>query len=403
MSKNILAGESWGTIMKLTAKSVTSLSLDGVKDRCWFDDDISGFGIRLREGGSSTWIYRYRVGDQQRSITLGSAAAVPFALARKNAGELEAKVRLGGDPAGEKRAIRVERENAFGAVARQFIEAKQKEWRHKTRSAVTRHLFDYAADLHGKPITAVTQRDVALLLNKIAATSGDITANRARTTLSALWAWAIRQGLPVTNIAANTEKRKEASRDRVLSESELAAIWKACGDDDFGRNIKLLILTGQREAEIAQLRWDEVHDDEIILPPSRTKNKRTHTVPLTPPALELIGPRIHWRTHVFGRSDTGFKGHGNAKARFDKRLDIPAWRIHDIRRSVATHMAELGVQPHVIEAILNHVSGHKAGVAGIYNPASYSKEKRDALTMWAEHVISLVEGRDATVVMQRSA
>jgi Arm DNA-binding domain/Phage integrase central domain len=315
---------NWGIIVKLTAKSPTTLTLGGLKDRVWFDDDISGFGIRLREGGSSTWIYRYRVGSQQRSITLGSTAAVPFALARKNAGELEAKVRLGGDPAGDKRAVRVERENTFGAVTRQFVDTKQKEWRPKTRSAVTRHLFDYAADLHGKPITAITQRDVAILLNRIAANSGDITSNRARTTLSALWAWAIRQGLPVTNIASNTEKRKETSRDRVLSEPELASIWRACGDDDFGRSIKLLILTGQREAEIAQLHWDEVHDDEIILPPSRTKNKRTHTIPLTGPALELIGPRIHWRTHVFGRSDSGFKGHGNAKARFDKRLDIPA-------------------------------------------------------------------------------
>jgi hypothetical protein len=102
--------------VKLTARSVTSLSLDGAKDRAWFDDDISGFGIRLREGGSSTWIYRYRHGRQQRSITLGSTAAVPFALARKNAGELEAKVRLGGDPVADERAARKETENTFAAV-----------------------------------------------------------------------------------------------------------------------------------------------------------------------------------------------------------------------------------------------------------------------------------------------
>jgi integrase len=375
--------------MKLTAKSPATLSLDGLKDRAWFDDEISGFGIRLREGGSSTWIYRYRIGSQQRSITLGSTAGVPFALARKNAGELEAKVRLGGDPVGDKRAVRVEAENTFGAVARQFVDTKQKEWRAKTSSAINHHLFDYASGLHNRPITAITQRDVALLLNKIATTAGDVTANRARTTLTALWAWAIRQGLPVTNVASNTEKRKETSRDRVLSESELAAIWKACGNEDFGRIIRLLILTGQREAEISQLRWDEVHDSEIILTADRVKNKRTHTIPLAPLARELIGPITNWRTHVFGRTDTGFHGHGNAKARLDKHLDIPAWRIHDIRRSVATHVAELGVPPHIIEAVLNHVSGHKAGVAGTYNRASYSKEKRDALNLWANHVANI--------------
>jgi integrase len=388
--------------MKLTAKSATTLSLDGAKDRAWFDEDISGFGIRLREGGSSTWIYRYRAGNQQRSITLGRTAAVPFALARKNAGELEAKIRLGSDPAMDKRAARQEQENTFAAVARQFIEAKRKEWRVRTHSAVELHLFVYAVGLHRKPITAITQRDIALLLNKIAAASGDVSANRLRATLSALWAWAVRQGLPVTNVAANTEKRKEVSRSRVLSEAELATIWKACGDDDFGRIVRLLILTGQRVAEIAELRWDEIEADQITLAPDRVKNKRAHTIPLTPSAHELLGPRSN-RAHIFGRSDTGYRGHGNAKLRLDERLDIPAWRIHDIRRSVATHMAELGVQPHVIEAVLNHVSGHKAGLAGIYNRASYGKEKRDALTMWAEHVTAIVEGHAASVVPMRRA
>jgi integrase len=376
--------------VKLTARSATSLSLDGAKDRAWFDDDIAGFGIRLREGGASTWIYRYRVGNQQRSITLGSTAAVPFALARKNAGQLEAKVRLGGDPASEKRVARQENANTFAAVAQQFIAARRKEWRANTYDAMQRHVFKYAAALHGRPITAITQRDVALLLNKVAAESGDITANRLRATLRALWSWAIRQGLPLTNVAANTDKRKEASRDRVLSETELAAIWKACGDDDFGRIIKLLILTGQRQSEIAELRWDEVKDNEIVLTPDRVKNKRAHVIPLTAPTRELIGPRSsHLR--VFGRTDAGFKGHGYAKANLDRRIgSIQPWVIHDVRRSVATHMAELGVLPHVVEAVLNHVSGHKAGVAGVYNRASYSKEKREALTLWAEHVEVLV-------------
>jgi integrase len=389
--------------MKLTAKSVASLTLDGAKDRAWFDDDVAGFGVRLREGGSGTWIYRYRVGKQQRSITLGSTAAVPFALARKNAGELEARVRLGGDPAMDKRTARVETENTFGAVARQYYEAKQKEWRPKSRAAATRHLFNFSTGLHGRPITAITQRDVALLLNKIAAASGDVTANRLRATLTGLWAWAIRQGLPLTNVASNTDKRKEASRDRVLSESELAAIWKACGDDDFGRVIKLLILTGQRENEIARLRWDEVHDDQIILTPDRTKNKRAHVIPLAPLARKIIGPRSNHRIHVFGRDDTGFHGLGNAKGRLAKCVAIAPWVIHDIRRSVATKMAEsppekgrrkeeggLGIPPHVVEAVLNHVSGHKAGVAGIYNRASYSKEKREALDLWARHVMKVV-------------
>jgi integrase len=376
--------------MKLTAKSIASLTLDGAKDRAWFDDDVSGFGVRMREGGSSTWIYRYRYGSQQRSITLGSTAAVPFALARKNAGELEAKVRLGMDPVADKRAARAETENTFGAVARQYYEAKEKGWRTKTRAGAELHLFDYAAGLNPKAITAITQRDVALLLNRLAASSGDVTANRLRATLTSLWAWAIRQGLPLANVASLTEKRQETTRDRVLSEPELATIWNQCSNDDAGRIIKLLILSGQRENEIAKLRWDEVHDDEIILPPTRTKNKRVHTIPLVPLSRELVGPRSDHRVHVFGRDDTGFHGLGNVKGKLAKRINIFAWTIHDIRRSVATQMAEkLAIQPHIIEAVLNHVSGHKAGVAGIYNRASYSKEKRDALNLWADYVANI--------------
>jgi hypothetical protein len=111
---------------------------------------------------------------------------------------------------------------------------------------------------------------------------------------------------------------------------------------------------------------------------------------------------------VFGLTNNGFRGHGYAKANLDKRIKVshaklPPWVIHDIRRSVATHMAELGVQPHVIEAVLNHVSGHKAGVAGIYNRASYAKEKREALNIWAEHVTALVEGRAANVLPLKRA
>jgi integrase len=385
-----------GIIMKLTAKSATTLSLDGVKDRTWFDDDISGFGIRLREGGSGTYIYRYRHGTQQRSITLGSTAAVPFSLARKNAGELEAKVRLGGDPAADKRSVRQESANTFAAVAQQFLAAKRKEWRTNTLDSIQRHLSLYADILHGKPITAITQRDVALLLNKVAAESGDTTANRLRASLCAMWSWAIKQGLPLTNVAALTEKRREQSRDRVLSEAELVVIWQQCGDDDFGRIIKLLILTGQRKAEIGQLRWDEVHDTELVLTPDRVKNGRVHTVPLSPLTSQLVGTRTN-HLCLFGRSKRGFRGFAHAKANLDKRIASPRpgsrilpWVVHDIRRSVATHMAELCIQPHVIEAVLNHVSGHKAGVAGIYNRASYAKEKREALTLWAEHLAKLV-------------
>jgi len=393
--------------MRLTVKTTDSLTLSpGKSDHIEFDDDVPGFGLRLREGGSRTWIYQYRIGSKQRRMVLGSAKSVPLSVARENACKLEAKVRLGSDPAMEKQIARLDADNTFVVLAEQYLEARRRDWRSNTYIEVKWYLMERAKSLHKVPIAAVSQRNVANLLNEVAESSGDVTSNRLRGTLSAFLGWVIREGirLPEGNVASYTNKREERSRERVLSDPELRAIWAACQDDDFGAAIKLLMLTGQRENEIGSLRWDEVRDEQIVLPPERTKNKRSHIIPLSNPARAMLDRRrVDGRRHVFGRFDGGYSGWAKAKEKLDARIAdaskaLPGWTIHDIRRSVATGMAGLGVQPHIVEAVLNHVSGHKAGVAGTYNRASYDKEKREALNVWAEHVMALVEGREAVVV-----
>jgi integrase len=174
-------------------------------------------------------------------------------------------------------------------------------------------------------------------------------------------------------------------------------------DSDYGEIVKLLILTGQRREEIGALRCSEVDLEEtvIMLPPDRTKNGRPHEVPLSPPALAILKSHTAraGRDFLFGDgprngSDRqgGFQGWSKSKATLDKQAAIGSWRLHDVRRTVATRMAELGVQPHVIEAVLNHISGHKAGVAGVYNRSSYAAEKRAALELWGKHVQLLIDG-----------
>jgi integrase len=399
--------------MKLTIRNTTELTLpSGCKDAVFWDDDIAGFGIRLREGGSRTWIFRYRRGSKQRSLTLGSAKSVPLAVARANASKLEAEVRLGADPALEKETANFAADITLGVLAHQYLEARKSKWRAKSRTHVTRHLLKYAKPLHQLPIIAVSQRNVANLLANVTKESGEATSNHVRSSLSALFGWVIKEGirLPEGNVVAYTNKHEQKSRDRVLTDSELKAIWKACRNDDFGAIIKLLILTGQRENEIGGLRCDEVHDGRILLPGERTKNGRAHIIPLADPAKAILARyQDNGRIHVFGRVDTGFTGWGYAKRGLDANIaeagkPLSHWVIHDLRRTVVTRMAELGVQPHIIEAVINHASGHKGGVAGVYNRATYDREKRDALNLWAEHVTALIEGRDATVVpMKRGA
>jgi integrase len=147
----------------------------------------------------------------------------------------------------------------------------------------------------------------------------------------------------------------------------------------------------------------------IALPAERTKNSRPHDVPLSDPALAILKarPRLGGSEYVFTAGANGFRGWSNYKVALDARIAgngaIAPWRLHDLRRTAATHMAEsppkgLGMQPHIIEAVLNHVSGHKAGVAGIYNRATYETEKRRALNLWAEHLASIVGGERSKIV-----
>jgi integrase len=385
--------------MRLTVKAAASVELPADKsDWVAFDDDVAGFGLRLRNGGARTWIYRYRIGRKQRSITLGNAKSVPLALARENAGRLEARVRLGGDPALDKQAARVEADNLVGALIDQYLDMRRSAWRPSSLREVRRHLLIYAKPLHKLPVTAVSQRNVASLLNENAKSSGEATSNRLRASLAAFLSWAIRQGirLPDGNVASHTRPFKEYSRDRILNDAEIRAVWHACRDDDYGAAIKLLLLTGQRAAEIGSLRWDEVWGDKIVLQGTRTKNKRPHIIPLSAPAKSILDKhRMLGRAFVFGRTDThGFRGWGVAKQRLDERAakangTMEPWVVHDLRRTCATGMVGLGIPPHIVEAVLNHVSGHKSGVAGIYNRAAYDTEKREALERWAQHVLAI--------------
>ena len=386
--------------MKLTLKSVADARLPtGTTDTVFWDDDIAGFGLRIRQGGTRTWIYRYRLGDKQRSITLGSATAVPLAKARANAGQLEAKVRLGGDPALDKQVAVIEANSTLGPLVNQYLEERKAEWRPNSLRQVKLHLLHHAKRLHGLPISAVSQRSISSLLTDIAK-EHPVTSNRVRTSLATFLSWVIRQGikLPEGNVASYTQARREKSRERVLTDAEIRVVWHACRNDDHSNIVKLLLLTGQRAAEIGSLRWDEVFDDRIALSGERTKNKRPHIIPLSPPAQAILRKlKIADRTMVFGRNDTnGFAGWAIAKARLDQHIAkangaMAPWVVHDLRRTVATCMAEkLKVPPHIIEAVLNHVSGHRAGVAGIYNRASYATEKREALNLWATHVLAIV-------------
>jgi integrase len=396
--------------MRLDAKTVAALKLDGKSDAIFFDGEMPGFGYRLRRGAGgkvrSSWVVQYRRGGATRRLLLGSASVLGAEQARAAAKKVLARVALGEDPQADKVDRRGKDKLSLRSVVDEYLAAKQRQVRPRTYTEVRRYLADgpYFRPLHGMPIDTVARKDIATRLVAITRENGSVTACRARAALSAFFVWAMQSGIVEANSVIGTAKPKDnENRDRVLSDDELRAIWLACGDDDFGRIIKLLTLTGCRRTEIGGMRWSELDLERglFTVPAERAKNGRRHQLPLTTLALDVIRsvPRMVSRDLLFGvRGTDGFSRWVDGKRDLDKRSGVTGWLVHDIRRSTATKLADLGVQPHIIEQILNHVSGHKAGPAGIYNRSSYEREVRAALLLWDDRVRTLVEGGERKVL-----
>jgi integrase len=386
---------------------VSAITLTTVKtlapgEAIW-DDAVRGFGVR-RQKKAASYIIKYRAaGGTQRLYTIGAHGRWTPDTARKEARRLLGLVASGADPASQKADARREANNTLRGVIDSYLRVVQQKPR--TLADTRRYLLDEWKPLHSHPIASIRRRDISLRVAEIAE-SRPVIAIRARAALSAMFSWAIREGydIPANPVLGTNCPPEPASRTRALADAELRSIWRACTDDDFGRIVRLLILTGQRRDEIGGLRWSEIEPAGLRLPATRTKNAREHSLPLVPAARALLPPRRDG-DFIFGagprrRGDPprGYSGWTKSRQALDARIasvgarPLEPWVIHDIRRSVATGLAELGVHPHIIEAILNHVSGHRAGVAGVYQRARYSDQMQSALARWADHIAALVTG-----------
>jgi integrase len=329
--------------------------------------------------------------------------------ARTAAKKLLAAAALGQDPQGERSERRDKDRLSLRSVIDEYLHAKEMQVRANTFVGLRRYLTGpYFKPLHGMPIDTVARKDIAACLVRIARKNGAASAGRARSVLHAFCLWAMQMGYieQQHNPVIGTIKPKQVgARDRVLTDVELATVWRTCGDDDHGRIVRLLILTGCRRQEIGGMQWSEfdIERRTWTLPRERSKNGRPHTLPLSTMAWNIIAavPRLIDRDLLFGvYAAGGFTAWATNKTVLDARLGdaVAPFTLHDLRRSAATGMADIGIAPHIIETILNHQSGHKAGMAGIYNRSSYEREVRAALALWGDHVRALADGGERKVL-----
>lgn len=406
--------------MRLTETKLAGLRLEaGETDRIFPDDEIAGFGVRLREGGSRKFVLHYRIGGKQRRYTIGPVGVLKLEEARQRARKVLVDVDDGKDPAAQKAAAKSDAKQSFKSAVDEYLAVLERrvaagELKPRSLEEIRRHLTKHWKPLHRLVLGSINRGTIASRLREIAKQNGPVAADRARANVSTFFGWAIGKDLCETNPVDGTNRHageyveRERSLIRVEGEKpeygELIALWKSLPDTEYGKILRLLILTLCRRDEIGSLAWSEIDREArlIRLPGARTKNGREHVVPLSDAALAVLDgiPAREGRDLVFGSGRGGYSGWSKSKQDLDKLVSLKGpWTLHDLRRTGRTGLGILGVSPHVAEAVLNHLPPK---LMRVYDKNRYEREKREALDLWAAHVESLAAGVMSNVVVLRA-
>lgn len=371
--------------MRLTDLAIQRLPPPDKGATTHFDDTIPGFGVRVSSGGTKSFTLIH--GKSRQRTAIGRYPIVSLQEARAEAKRILAERTLGKHTAPSKIA---------SEVVRAFLDHVSRKNRPRTyrdyQRILNRH---FLPPWKHERLDAISPRAVLDRLGKLKETPSE--QNHAFAIFRIFFRWAVRNHyLDRSPMEAMQLPNRSTPRERVLSRDELKAVWKASAGT-FGNIVKLLILTGQRRGEIAALRseWINPTDRTITLPSSITKNRREHLFPFGDLAAELLSETEGYlfpaaREHVRNNPTTSFNGWGKPKAALDKASGIYGWTLHDLRRTFATRLADLDVEPHIVERLLNHISGEISGVSAIYNRAKYLPQMRQAVEKWDQYLAALL-------------
>jgi integrase len=393
--------------IKLTKRTIDELQ-PMEKDQFYWDTGITGLAVKVTPKGKKTFLVQYRPGGRgtpTRKMFIGPYGEVTFHKAQTEAKRILGLRAEGRDPAFEKQQAKHRASsNMFADVANDFLvkHASQNRTVDETTRIIKR---DVLPKWGRRGVYEIGKRDVNDLLDTVVTRGSHVMANRLLAVLRKFFNWCVSRGIitasPCEGISAPS---REKARDRVLSDKELVSIINTAKQmgGAFGAIIQMLILTAQRRNEVSEMTWSELDLDnnQWEIPSSRTKNEKPHTVHLSEQAAAVVSEVTHIGTFVFtSNGETPFSGFSKSKKRLDELCEVPGWRLHDIRRTVVSGMAKLGIAPHIADKILNHQSGTISGVAAVYQRHEFIDERKSALEAWGKHVQALVDGMNLNNVV----
>lgn len=388
---------------RLTAAAVEKLLPPEAGRREVHDSEVRGLVLRISGSGVKSWSLTYRVKGEPRRLTLGQYPGVDLKLARDRARDARGAIQRGEDPVEEKKQAERDRQvNGFTACVNEYVEKyakpRQRTW-EQTKRTLERLTVPVWRD---RPVKEIRRRDVVELLDGVARDT-PCQANLLRAYLSRMFNWLIeREVIEISPLMGVAPRTKPQPRSRVLSDGELAALWKATGKlgGVFGAAVRFLMTTGVRRDEASDLRWDELDGDWAAMPGSRMKNGRDFRAPLSATAKAIVEsvPKLG-RDYVFTTNGrTPISGWGHVKARLDKLMshelgeEVAEWRLHDLRRTLASGLARLGYRTEVIKRVLGHVATATDVTSVVYNWHNYDAEAMEAVQRWAAHLARITTG-----------
>jgi integrase len=404
--------------MKLTQRMIDPLTCPPEKkDVLLFDNELRGFGIRVTAAGSKVFLVQYQTAGGKRRVKIGHFGALTVDQARREARALLGDVARGVDPyavrqaaAEAERQANAEAAYTFGYMVDAWAAARNGDRRESYLREAVLCLKRNLTSWWNRPASTITLQEAVLRLDELKEAKGVVAANRTLAYSRAAYSWACkRQALASNPLKGIEQPGRETPRDRTLSPTDLAAIWRACDalSPTFAAFVRVLMLTLQRREEVGGMQWSELSPDLMTwtLPGDRTKNGKPHIIHLSEPVRTIVRAqaRISGNVHVFASGSDGrhIAAYGIAKQNLERALDCAGavlgnWRFHDFRRSGVTALASIGFPPHVADKLLNHVTGTIGGVAAVYQKHAFLAERKAALDAWGKLIMAGVEGREPT-------